>query len=195
MSATVLACNYNSLGNCSIGLVTCALNNLLEVVLAISTCRGRKVCPIGRFAVAFDQPGERLRHSLADLGSGRQGTVKRSLVGRHKLGRAKFAPNPDFFIAALPTEVPSNRTVSGARAPQVRRARAGHGVYHRTISPTGSSGFSVPVDEFSRIIIEDCPPMRTSTSTAPVCLAARIARATSAWVMVAGRRGIVGHGP
>jgi hypothetical protein len=32
------------------------------------------------------------------------------------------------------------------------------------------------------------PPTRTSTSAAPACFAARIARAMSAWVTAAGRR-------
>jgi hypothetical protein len=39
----------------------------------------------------------------------------------------------------------------------------------------------------------ELPPTRTSTSAAPACFAARMTRATSAWVMPAARRGIRRH--
>src|SRR5262245_33941082 len=69
----------------------------------------------------------------------------------------------------------------------MRRSRAGHGLDHRTISADSSSPVCGPVDELSRITILDFPTC-TSTSVAPACLAARTARAMSAWVMRAGRR-------
>jgi hypothetical protein len=46
------------------------------------------------------------------------------------------------------------------------------------------------VDGEGRMTI-DAAPIRSSTSGAPVCLAALIARAISAWVKLAGRRDIV----
>src|SRR5262245_11661344 len=73
----------------------------------------------------------------------------------------------------------------------MRRARAGHRVDHRTISSGCSRpGTVVPVDD-TRIMIAPRSPMRTSISAAPACFAARIARAISAWVMLAGRRATV----
>src|SRR5262249_4271714 len=46
---------------------------------------------------------------------------------------------------------------------------------------------SAPVDGLRRTIT-DCSPTGTMTSVAPACFAARMIRATSAWVMAAGRR-------
>src|SRR5262245_55737277 len=117
------------------------------------------------------------------------GAPKRCLIFGVELRRAIFGADAHLGASAY-AHIPGDFAVAGNLPLQMRRARAGHVVYHRTISPGGSSGLSAPVDDFKRITIDDCSPMRTSTSAAPVCLAARIARATSAWVMAAGRRGI-----
>ena len=74
---------------------------------------------------------------------------------------------------------------------QVWRARAGHVCHHKTISSRCTRAVSETVDGAIRIMIVACPPTRTSTSDAPVCLAARMARARSACVMLAGRPAMV----
>ena len=50
------------------------------------------------------------------------------------------------------------------------------------------------MDGANRIKKDAWSPTRTSTSAAPSCFAARMTRATSAWVMVAGGGACVGHG-
>ena len=65
----------------------------------------------------------------------------------------------------------------------------GHSVNHSVICSNFSSTVSGIVDGES-LITMDAAPIRSSTSGAPVCLAALIARAISACVMVAGRRDI-----
>ena len=92
------------------------------------------------------------------------------------------------------SNVPDRLAVARSLAMQVRRARAGHGGHHRTISTGSASEVSWAVDGAMRIMIVACPPMRTSTSDAPACFAARIARATSAWVMLAARRAMAATG-
>src|SRR5262249_41846052 len=86
------------------------------------------------------------------------------------------------------SDIPDGLTVPGDLPVQVRWSRARHDFHHRTISAACSSSCAfVSVDE-RRIMIASRSPMRTSTSTAPTCFAARITRAMSAWVMLAGRR-------
>jgi hypothetical protein len=88
--------------------------------------------------------------------------------------------------------VPSSSTVARSLSVQMRGARAGHVGNHRMISADCSRpGASVPVDGEMRIMITLRSPIRTSTSAAPDCFAARIARAMSAWVTVAGRRAMI----
>ncbi|MGB9219461.1 MAG: hypothetical protein WCC42_30100, partial [Pseudolabrys sp.] len=41
MSATVFACNDDGLGDCSVGLVACRLNDLFKVVFPIASGRWR----------------------------------------------------------------------------------------------------------------------------------------------------------
>jgi hypothetical protein len=76
-------------------------------------------------------------------------------------------------------------------AGEVRRAGSRHDLDQRTISrssstPPPSSFFG---EEFGPIAMTIVPSGRISTAPAPACFAARMARARSAWVRSAGRRG------
>jgi len=163
-------------------------NDVLENVFALAPRGRRKRTPGVNLAVSGNQPCQ-----AAGSSSSRRGRLlasKRSLESGRKFRRAVFALDPG--PRALPdSAIPNDAAVPCLFGDQMRRPRAGHSVNHRTMSPTGSSGVSCPVDEFSRISIEECLSTRTSTSAAPVCFAARIARAISAWVRVAGRRLII----
>ena len=102
-----------------------------------------------------------------------------------------FCPDPDPGDALSDANVPHGFTVPGELAVKVRRPLAGHGGDQRTISRGGatvSCCFSPDSSGLSSILI--VPSGRIRTAPAPVCCAARIARATSAWVTRAGvRRG------
>ena len=105
-----------------------------------------------------------------------------------EIRRSEFGTKPNTWPLA-DTHIPNGFSMPGDFPMQVRRARAWHGADHRTISEDSSrAGIAVPVDGAMRIMIASRSPMRTSTSLAPTCFAARIARAISACVMLAGRR-------
>jgi hypothetical protein len=69
---------------------------------------------------------------------------------------------------------------------EVRRARAGHAGNQSTTSRSGSTGCAGFSGPYKQILI--VPSGSNSTVPAPACFAARIVRATSAWVKRAGVR-------
>jgi hypothetical protein len=75
-------------------------------------------------------------------------------------------------LAGAP-HVPNRLAVTCSLMTEIGRAGAGHGRYHKTISSSRSSGFSMAVDCPS-LTITDCSPIFTTTSDAPACFAARL---------------------
>src|SRR5262249_34708809 len=155
-------------------LVAGSVYYLAEDVLPLPTGPRRQGRPVRGLAIAGNQPRQRCgRRVPRRAGSGGAGgptlgpEIRRPELGAKADTRAFADPH-----------IPDGPTMPGNLPVQVRRARAGHGLHHRTISPDSSSVRSTPVDK--RITIVERPPVRISTSAAPACLAARIARATSA---------------
>src|SRR5262245_23393674 len=111
------------------------------------------------------------------------------MILRPELSRAVVALEPD-PRAITNAHIPDTLLMACGLMAQMRRPRVGHSGYHRVIFSGLSKAVSAVVDGESRTMIE-VPPVRTSTSAAPVCLAALIARAISACVNAGFRRCIV----
>src|ERR1700680_2099765 len=88
---------------------------------------------------------------------------------------------PDANAGALAdTDIPDHLAVAVGFPMEVRRARAGDAWNQSTISRSGSTGCAAFSGPSRQILI--VPSGSNSTAPAPACLAARIVRATSAWV-------------
>src|SRR5262249_26663731 len=170
-------------------LVAGSLYYLAEDVLPLPTGPRRQGRPIRGLAIAGNQPrqrggGRRVLRRASSAGDG-------GLILVVEIRRSEFRTKPNTWSLA-DTHIPNGFSMPGDFPVQVRWARAWHVDNHRTISADCSRlGASVPVDDKRRIMIRACSPTRTSTSAAPACLAARSARAMSAWVTVAGRRAMI----
>ena len=185
--AAIAPCDDNGLRDGADRLVSGRLDHLLEMVFAVTARGERQISPGGGLAIAFDQPGKRPGRGPSFRGT--EVACKRSLIFGVKFRRAELGPDPGAppFTHA---HVPHNSAMACHLPDEMGRSWTRHGVDHRTISSGSATGTSMPVDGVSRTI-SDWSPTLTTTSLAPACLAARITRATSAWVSYAGRRGIL----
>ena len=111
---------------------------------------------------------------------GRLVGCNRRLILRIELRRAELGLDTHALAGA--PHVPNRLAVTCSLMTEKGRRGRGMVVITRTISSSGSSGFSMAVDCPS-LTITDCSPIFTTTSDAPACFAARIMRATSAWVI------------
>ena len=151
-----------------------------------SRCHGKRR-PCGCFAIARNEPGQRFGCGRVFFGR-RQASLTGdcSLIFGIELWRPE--PGPDARAWAVTfADVPDGFPMLGGLAMEMRGARSGHSLNHRTIPSSDSRAFSRPVDLSKRTIM-DWPPSFISTSDAPACFAARITRAISACVIWAGRR-------
>ena len=186
-SGSPLTASHDGLGrNLPEWLLSGACQDLQEDILALTPGGAGETRPYGSLTIARDQPRQRARNWAASGPWARRGADGR-LILSVKFRRAKFCPNTHArsFVDA---HVPDGLTVSGDLPVQTGWARTWHGGDHRTMSLGSSSTIFSSVDGLMRMMILEWSPTRTSTSAAPACFAARIARATSACVRAAGRR-------
>ena len=153
--------------------------------LALPTGCRSELQPGGRFPIACDQPSERARGRLG-LRRRRVATDSRMIFGL-EFRRAELGAKADSRPLAY-ADIPNGPAVARRLAVHVERSRARHRDHQRTISLAGSSVVASLVDDAIRMTIFEPSALRISTSAAPACFAARIARATSACVIAAGRR-------
>ena len=133
--------------------------------------------PCTCLAVPLDQPSKRsdgrprlLRPQVPAYGG---------LILSIEIRRTELRTQADAPILA-DAHIPDRLAVSGYLPVQMGRARAWHGLNHRTISAACSTATFSPVDGPMRMMMASRSPIRISTSLAPACFAARRARAISA---------------
>ena len=119
----------------------------MKDVFALPARGGGERAPGRRLSIALDQPCQRTggRRALLRL---RPTSDGRLVLGGEFRG-AKFRPHADTWSLA-DAHVPNSPAVSGDLTMQVRRARAWHGVHHRTIS------FGIVQAQSSRLWTAQC---------------------------------------